>query len=422
MDRLNIKKELMKIVFTFIICLSFVYAKAQRCGTPEYIKQNISIFTSPATPATAETEGRDTLPNEVIVVPVVIHVLYHNNNENISDQQVLSQLKVLNNDYRRLNADTVNTPAPFKSIAADARIVFCLAKVDPNGKYTTGIIHKYTNTDLFLSDDEMKFSSSGGDDAWDSKKYLNIWVCNLFGRTLGYGVMPGGPADRDGVVIQYDVFGTTGNVTAPFNKGRTATHEIGHWLGLRHLWGDAECGDDGIADTPPQQTNNSGCPSFPHLSNCSINSYGDMFMNFMDFTDDGCMNMFTQDQKIEMRSLFAKGNVRNSFLNSTVCDSSNAQGAPLPTDTLTNNISLSVYPNPFSTQITITSNTLVDIIGKTVKLYDVTGKLFVVQKINSQKTSIIMVTHLPAGIYFLKLEGANETPKIFKLIKQENSF
>lgn len=249
------------------------------------------------------------------------------------------------------------------------------------------------------------------------KKYLNIWVCNLFGRTLGYAVMPGGPAEKDGVVIQYTAFGTLGTAAAPFNKGRTTTHEVGHWLGLRHPWGDAECGDDGIADTPPQETSNSNCASFPHLSSCSINSYGDMFMDFMDFTDDACMNMFTQGQKNEMRGLFALGNSRNSFLNSSVCDSSLAQGGPLPSDTTTskNNITILVYPNPFSNQVTISCNNEAGINGKTVKLYDVTGKLFIVQIINAQKTTI-NVSNLPSGMYFLKVEGGN-APKVFKLIK-----
>src|SRR5664279_2917617 len=229
----------MKFIFT-VICLSFtIYGSAQRCGTPEYVKQNGTPLVLSSIANADDANVRDTLPGEVIVVPVVFHVLYNTSVQNVSDQQVLSQLTVLNNDYRRLNADTINTPEPFKKIAADTRIVFCLAKVDPNGRYTSGIIHKYTKEALFLSDDEMKFSSGGGDDAWDSKKYLNIWVCNLFGRTLGYAVMPGGPAEKDGVVIQYTAFGTLGTAVAPFNKGRTTTHEIGHWLGLRHLWGDA---------------------------------------------------------------------------------------------------------------------------------------------------------------------------------------
>ena len=406
----------MRIIFTFI-CLSFtIYTTAQRCGTPQYIKQNSLALTSFTSNQTADSTARDTLNNEVIVIPVVIHVLYHLNIENISDQQVLSQLTVLNNDYRRLNADTVNTPAPFRNVAADTRISFCLAKVDPNGKYTSGIIRKYTTTDFFLSDDAMKFSSSGGDDAWDSKKYLNIWVCNLFGRTLGYSVMPEGPANKDGVVIQYNAFGTTGTLTSPFNKGRTATHEVGHWLGLKHLWGDAICGDDGIADTPPQESSNTNCPSFPHTSSCSINFYGDMFMDFMDFTDDACMNMFTQGQKHEMRGLFALGNSRNSFLNSSVCDASLAEGGPLPKDTIiNNNITISVYPNPFSNQINITCNNISEIKGKTVRLYDVTGKLFAVQILQSQKTSII-VNNLPSGMYFLKVEGGSK-PQVFRLIR-----
>ncbi len=321
-----------------------------------------------------KTANSDTLPNEIINIPVVVHVLYNNSTQNISDAQVISQIVSLNNDFRRRNADTINTPAPFKSVAADTRIQFCLAKVDPNGKYTTGIIHKYTTETQFVADDAMKFSSQGGDDAWDASKYLNIWVCNLFGRTLGYAVLPGSPAEKDGVVIQYDVFGTIGYLTSPFNKGRTATHEIGHWLGLKHLWGDSDCGDDGIADTPPQEGSNSGCPSFPHMSSCSINSYGDMFMDYMDFTNDACMNMFTKGQTTEMRSLFAKGGPRNSFLNSIACDSANAEGGPLPKDT--GKLKITLYPNPFNSVINIASNKDNEVVGRILKLYDISGNLY----------------------------------------------
>jgi hypothetical protein len=405
-------------VFCTILCWGIVlFSNAQRCITVDYVRaHNFSSSSVVATGTNAIADGRDTLKNEVIVIPVVIHVLYHTSAQNISDQQVLSQIAALNNDYRRLNADTVNTPQPFKKIAADPRIVFCVAKIDPNGRYTTGIIRKYTKEELFLSDDEMKFSSSGGDNAWDSKKYLNIWVCNLFGRTLGYGVLPGGAADRDGVVIQFNVFGTLGGVSAPFNKGRTATHEIGHWLGLRHLWGDALCGDDGISDTPPQQTSNSGCPSFPHLSSCSNTPNGDMFMNYMDFTDDACMNMFTQGQKSEMRGMFALGGPRNSFLNSSLCDSSLAQGGPLPTDSVAVGASVSVYPNPFTNQVTINYKNAADAPGKILKIFDVTGKLYYEQIIKSQKTNILL-NNLPNGIYFLKIDGGNK-PLVFKLIRQ----
>lgn len=410
----------MKFIFT-LFCIGFFHnvTLAQRCGTTDYIINHPIKTNNALRTESPGTTTRDTLPNEVIIVPVVIHILYNTTDQNISDQQVLSQITALNNDYRRRNADTINTPDVFKSVAADIRIQFCLARVDPNGRPTSGIIHKPTTQSQFLADDQMKFSSKGGDDAWDATKYLNIWVCNLFGRTLGYAVMPGSPLANDGVVIKYDCFGTTSNVSAPYNKGRTATHEIGHWLGLRHLWGDTLCGDDSIADTPPQETSNSYCPVFPHVSSCSINPSGDMFMDYMDFTDDGCMNMFTKGQKAKMRSLFALGNSRNSFLNSGVCDSSNAEAGPLPTDSVipeTTPLKISVYPNPFSNAIKIVSDSKSDLTGKILRLYDITGRLFKTQTIQSQNT-VLDVSNLPSGMYILKIEDSNGS-LIYKLIKQ----
>jgi Pregnancy-associated plasma protein-A/Secretion system C-terminal sorting domain len=407
--------------FLFFVTALFFWntSMGQRCATTQYLLEHPIPIRSATTP-TDGSGGRDTLPNQIITVPVVVHVLYNVSDQNISDAQVLSQITSLNNDFRRLNADTVNTPAPFKSVAADARIQFCLAKTDPNGNYTTGIIRKYTTQTTFLADDEMKFDSTGGDNAWDRTKYLNIWVCNLFGRVLGYAVMPGGPANTDGIVIQYDAFGTIGNVIYPFNDGRTTTHEIGHWLGLRHVWGDAICGDDGIADTPPQETYSTGCPTFPRTSSCSINPYGDMFMNYMDFTNDACMNMFTHDQVLEMRGMFALGGYRNSFLNASACDSSTQEG-PTPSDTASGKlppveaVSIKVFPNPFIDQIFISSDNSSDLIGMTAKLYDVTGKLYKVQVLGA-KENILYVFNLPGGMYFLKLEGNNNT-SIFKLIK-----
>ncbi len=407
----------MKFIFTIISFTLFLYGNAQRCVTPQYIQSHTANNLIAKRSMTVKSANRDTLPNEVITIPVVIHVLYNNSTQNISDAQVISQIVSLNKDFRRHNADTINTPAVFKSVAADTRIQFCLAKVDPKGKYTTGIIHKYTTEAKFLADDAMKFSSQGGDDGWDASKYLNIWVCNLFGRTLGYGVLPGSPAEKDGIVIQYDVFGTIGNLTAPFNKGRTATHEIGHWLGLNHLWGDKSCGDDGIADTPPQEGSNSGCPSFPHMSSCSINPYGDMFMDYMDFTNDACMNMFTKGQAAEMRGLFALEGPRNSFLNSTACDSANAEGGPLPKDS--GKLKITLYPNPFNSVINIASTNDNEVVGHLLKLYDVSGKLYLTQIIQSQNT-ILNVSNLTPGLYILKIEGKTG-PHVYKLMKIGNS-
>jgi hypothetical protein len=404
----------MKIFFTIVSLTIVFYTSAQRCGTAEYLQSRpLNTHISQRT-ATEKAGGRDTLKDEVIIIPVVVHVLYNTQQQNISDAQILSQINSLNQDYRRQNADTANTPQAFKKVAADVRIQFCLAKVDPQGYYTTGIVRKYTKSEFFQNDDKMKFSSQGGDDAWDATKYLNLWVCNLFNLTLGYGVLPGSPLQKDGVVIKYNVFGTVGTLLAPYNKGRTATHEIGHWLGLKHLWGDSSCGDDGIADTPPQQAANYGCSSFPHLSQCSINSYGDMFMNFMDFSNDACMNVFTQGQKAEMRSLFALGGPRNSFLNSTACDSSNAAAGPLPKP-VDSVLKITIYPNPFNNVVHVTANQDKEIVGKVLKLYSITGKLYLKQTIESANT-VVNVNNLPSGIYILKIQGKNEE-HVYKVVK-----
>lgn len=404
----------MKIFLTIVSLTIVFYTSAQRCGTPEYLQSHpLNNHISQRT-ATEKAGSRDTLKDEVITIPVVVHVLYNTAAQNISDEQILSQIASLNKDYRRENADAANTPEPFKKVAADVRIQFCLAKVDPHGYYTTGIVRKYTKVEFFQNDDKMKFSAQGGDDAWDATKYLNLWVCNLFNLTLGYGVLPGSPLEKDGVVIKYNVFGTVGNLVAPYNKGRTATHEIGHWLGLKHLWGDSSCGDDSIADTPQQQAGNYGCSSFPHLSQCSINSYGDMFMNFMDFSDDACMNLFTQGQKAEMRSLFALGGPRNSFLNSIACDSSNAEAGPLP-NAVDSELKITIYPNPFKNVVYVTANQDKEIVGKVLKLYDITGKLYLKQSIESANT-VVNANNFPSGIYVLKIQGKNEE-HVYKVVK-----
>lgn len=405
----------MKLIFTLIFCNLLITAAAQRCLTIEYTGQQTS-GTTKALRGEGQASSRDTLQDEVITIPVVVHILYNKSEQNISDEQVMSQLKVLNEDYRRLNKDAANTPDVFKQVAADTRIQFCLAKTDPDGRPTTGIIHKYTSEGQFLADDAVKFSKKGGDDAWDATRYLNLWVCNLFGRTLGYAVSPGGPADRDGVVITYSAFGTIGRSGA-YSKGRTATHEVGHWLGLRHIWGDSLCGDDGIADTPPQETSNSNCPSFPHVSSCSANSYGDMFMNFMDFTDDACMNMFTEGQKIKMRSVFAKGGARNSFLSANACEAS-AEAGPLPGDTQEANdhVKIMAYPNPFTTSLIIKGNEEKNMVGKKIELFDISGKMVYSATAGSLVTTIHTGT-LTKGIYILKISG-KESSQVYKVVKQ----
>lgn len=259
----------------------------------------------------------------VINIPVVVHVVYKTTAQNISNAQILSQINILNQDFRKLNADVSGVPSVFQSSVADCQINFCMATRDPNGAATTGITRTLTTKTSFSTNDYVKKANKGGKDPWDRNKYLNIWVCNLSGGVLGYAQFPGGAAATDGVVIGYKYFGNTGQATYPFDKGRTATHEVGHWINLRHIWGDdgTSCsGSDLVTDTPNQSNENYGCPSFPQIS-CSNGPNGEMYMNYMDYTDDRCMFMFTNGQSSRMNATL--NGTRVSLLTSNGCSAPN---------------------------------------------------------------------------------------------------
>lgn len=239
----------------------------------------------------------------ITVIPVVVHVVYRTAAQNVGDAQIHSQIAVLNRDFRMTNPDVSSLPPAFAPLAADARIEFELARTDPSGRATSGITRTRTTAGPFFDDDGVKSSSRGGADPWPADRYLNIWVCQL-AELLGYAQFPGGPAATDGVVILHTAFGTTGTAAAPFDLGRTATHEIGHWLNLRHIWGDdgGGCnGDDFVADTPNAAGSNRGTPSFPRIT-CNNGPSGDLFMNYMDYTDDVAMFMFTAGQVARMQA------------------------------------------------------------------------------------------------------------------------
>lgn len=237
----------------------------------------------------------------VINIPVYVHVIYNNSNENISDAQINSQIAVLNADFGKTNSDINQVPSEFAAVAADADVTFTLA----------GVTRKSSSRTSWGTRDDMKYSSNGGVDVITPESALNIWVCNIGGGILGYAQFPGGSTSTDGVVISPQYFGTTGFVSAPFHKGRTATHEVGHYLNLRHIWGDGRCRqDDFVADTPSSDGPNYGCPSYPTV-NCKST---DMTMNYMDYTDDACMNMFSEGQKARMRAIFAAGGPRETLL------------------------------------------------------------------------------------------------------------
>lgn len=319
------------LTLTAAALLMQIAAQAQRiCGTsnhdallrendPNYAanRERIEAFTQRY--IEKKNTGGDSRGGSIITIPVVVHVVYKTATENISDEQVLSQIDVLNEDFRRLNPDVSETPSEFEPDAADFEIEFCLATSDPDGNPTSGINRVETDEDYFGFDDGVKFTSSGGVDAWPSDEYLNIWCCNLTAGLLGYAQFPGGSPATDGVVVTYTAFGNTGTATPPYDGGRTATHEIGHWLNLYHIWGDdGDCSEpeDYCDDTPPQLNSTFGCPSHPYADDCSD---AIQFQNYMDYTDDACYNMFTLDQKDRARALFEPGGERYDLQFSTRC-------------------------------------------------------------------------------------------------------
>lgn len=238
-----------------------------------------------------------------VVIPVVVNVLYKTSAENISQAQVQSQIDVLNDDFATTNDDYNNTPTSFQSVrSGDTKIRFVLDQV----------IRKSTRKKSWSTNDAMKKTSQGGIDPTSPTTKMNLWVCNMGGGILGYAQFPGGSSTTDGVVIDNNAMGNTGTAAAPYGQGRTATHEVGHWLNLRHIWGDATCGNDFVSDTPLHQTSNGGCPAFPKYGSCS-STVPMMTMNYMDYTYDACMYMFSAGQSTRMNATFVSGGGRTTF-------------------------------------------------------------------------------------------------------------
>lgn len=301
-------------------CGTMIHHEMRKQQNPNYENQlnQIELFTQQFI-----AENENSAERNVITIPIVFHVVYRNAEQNISDAQINSQLTVLNEDYRKLNANFSNTPNVFQGVAADLEIQFCLATRDPQGNPTSGITRTQTTVNGFSTDDKVKFTNQGGINAWPRDQYLNIWVCDLGNNLLGYAQFPGDAAATDGVVILYTSVGRPPHNTfsPPYNLGRTLTHEVGHWLNLRHIWGDeSNCSaSDFVNDTPVQLDPNYGCKTHPSPT---CNNGGDMFMNYMDYGDDNCLTMFTDGQKQRARALFAAGGARASLLNSQGCSGS----------------------------------------------------------------------------------------------------
>jgi len=356
------------------------------------------------------TAGR--IEQTIIKIPVVVHILYHTPEEKVSDEKVAIQIDALNKYFRRRNTDTTNTPAYFRALAADCEIEFQLAVSDPRRRSTSGIIRKYTPITKWKADDMVKFSASMGDDAWDAKSYLNIWVCNL-DKFAGYATMPGGEDSKDGLVISYNAFGGSG--TSGYDQGKTAVHEIGHWLNLKHIWGDEYCGDDGVDDTPKQASYTIGCPNTVRIT-CGNGPYGDMYMNYMDLTNDICINMFTEGQKARMRALFNVGGARNSILSSKGLNPPLIAESPLPTEDPTW-LHPQLYPNPATNQLNLDLAYDIRWIGKTIFVTNMQGQT-VMNVIITSKNQQINISTLPAGMYLLaakKDDGESMKMRFIKL-------
>jgi hypothetical protein len=297
--------------------------RRRQCGTMqvfEELAESVPSFRGnqlridEATQRTILSGRAQEVTRRAITIPVVVHVVYKRKAENISKTQINSQIGVLNKDFSASNGDIGDVPGVWSGLVGNAKIRFKLATRDPNGKPTDGVTRTKTNRTSFPAiGDPVKRKSEGGVAPWPTRRYLNIWVCQLASSLLGYAQFPGGPARTDGVVVLHSAFGTNGTVQAPFDKGRTATHEVGHWLNLRHIWADTMgCGgSDHVVDTPNAAGPNVGKPAFPHIT-CNNGPNGDMFVNYMDYTDDAAMFMFTSGQVARMSACLA--GPRSSFL------------------------------------------------------------------------------------------------------------
>ncbi len=396
-------------VFSQRTCATIEKINELKANNPSFAIHHQETMDYLQNPNTAQANRS---PNVVVTIPVVFHVLYKTSIQNISDAQINSQLTILNNDFRKLNSDfSTVVPAAFQGLGADVEIVFCKATRTPAGVASTGIERKSVPSTFVF---ENSYYTTAGLSAWDPTKYLNVWIGRFTNnQLLGFAYLPSAAGlAYDGLCIGDQFFGNTGTATAPFNKGRTATHEIGHYFGLLHPWGDdgSACGttenSDGVSDTPATSNPYSGCPTFPNNTNaCTSTTNGSMFMNYMDYVNDACMAFFTAGQKTIMRNTL--NGPRASLLTSNGC-------ASLGLDEVGAIEAIAVYPNPVSQYFIITSpHTSVDF----VEVYNVNGQLVKSQKLEEVNNKVY-IEDLESGVYYLRIYNGENFLKSDKIIKK----
>lgn len=362
--------------------------------------------------------------NTIIKIPVVVHVVYKNTAQNVADSMIFSQIDVLNECFRKQNSNYNTTRPVFDSLGADIEIEFCLANTDPQGNPTTGIIRTAAPSnaqfDPLFGFDNSKKPSKGGDTAWATSSYFNIWLVDMsiLNQTivLGYATFPGSDPALDGVVIQYNYFG---KYSKPNFLGRTTVHEVGHWLGMRHIWADDDNGQnpqtvycdstDFVDDTPnagPKSSSN--CDKTKNTCNLETAYWGtidapDMVENYMDYSSDACMTLFTKGQKARMYSFL------NSDPNRMAIKTSTASCNTIMSVNTVQNFSdlIILSPNPANSQVDIKIKGFGESDFSLV-LYDINGKVILTQKVN-YLTASIALQDLANGLYFVKIFNSHNS-------------
>lgn len=422
------------------LCQFISMAQVKRCGTMEvyntHLGQNPYIAEVKEQMEMAAAEWRKnglfkSNGSPVLTIPVVFHIIYNADSlqQNIPDSVIFSQIDVLNESFRRLNPDTDDVRPVFDSLAADVGIEFCLATTDPDGNPTTGITRTPTTVAsfefLYNQQDDMKFTATGGHDAWPKDSYLNIWTCymTIFNSpgVLGYSHFPWDTAaSKDGVVLLYNTVGRGSKVfDMDPGEGKTATHEVGHWLGLFHIWGNesfsSSCDSSDYVDDTPNQNGQSNFDCNKTINSCSNEDAfwtgqnpPDMVENYMDYSNDTCMCMYSTAQKGRMLS----------FLNTSragLFTSNGCAGASSVNKKRLAGMNFDFFPNPSAGKITITSSGEDEF---NVEVYNLTG-----QKMLSKKNCLpwqnISIAELPPGSYFFKISSGNSEEN-FKLIISEH--
>jgi len=342
---------------------------------------------------------------DVITIPVVVHVVWENESENFSDLEVQAQIDALTADFRKLNSNTNLIPPLFQDLAADTEIEFCIANIDANGIPRKGIIRKQTSiTNIgtrFNGQLRICHTNQGGSDAWDPEKYVNIWVGQL-DVIAGRATLPGTASSvfEDGIWIDPNAFGFVCTTSSGLNMGRTLTHEMGHYFNLQHLWGEGGCNStDLVNDTPNQETFSSGCPSHPKVS-CGTE---DMFMNFMDYTNDACLAMFTHGQKERMLSVIIPENsFRHTLLSSNGCGLIEQVNRTLTPD------GISIFPNPAKDCIHIDLDMDNNLPLKMI-IYNTMGQAISISNVFAKDLRTLDITNLSNGVYFIYFESNNQS-------------